>query len=137
VRNGFIALLFLCSCQHNNSNATAVKSQNTTPVITSDQKTVPDPLVDKTLAVVEPTTSKYSFKILEFSEGKFGYDIYLDDAKFIHQETIPAAQGETNFSFRKDAEKLAQLVIHKLTIGIMPPGVTLNELDSLKIKYKK
>jgi hypothetical protein len=37
------------------------------------------------------------------------------------------------FATREDAEKVANLMLYKVKNGIMPPTVSIEEMDSLKI----
>lgn len=63
----------------------------------------------------------------------WGYDIYVDGTMYIHQPHIPAVPGNKGFKTEEDAQKTAGLVIYKLSIGISPPSITPDELDSLGV----
>ena len=63
----------------------------------------------------------------------FGYNIILDGHIFIHQPSIPSIQGNKGFATEEHAERVAQLVIYKLTHNMMPPSINAKELDSLGI----
>ncbi len=63
----------------------------------------------------------------------FGYNILVDGTIFIHQASIPAIPGNNTFSSKEEAEKVANLMIHKLRNNIMPPSISKHELDSLNI----
>ncbi|MEO6405406.1 MAG: DUF4907 domain-containing protein [Ferruginibacter sp.] len=63
----------------------------------------------------------------------FGYNIYKDDALYIHQPSIPAVEGNNGFSTEAKAKKAAVLVLYKIGHNIMPPSVTPQELDSLGV----
>ena len=79
---------------------------------------------------------KVSYQIFETDTPKakgFGYDILIGRKKFLHQPNIPAINGYKAFKQRKDAEKVASLVVFKITNNIMPPSISVKELDSLKI----
>ncbi|MEO6253745.1 MAG: DUF4907 domain-containing protein [Ferruginibacter sp.] len=66
----------------------------------------------------------------------FGYDIYKDDAVYIHQPHIPAVGGNNGFSTEVNAKKAAGFVVYKIEHNIMPPSVTAAELDSLGVLEK-
>ena len=66
--------------------------------------------------------------------GGWGYNIMVDHKIFIHQEMIPAIQGNKAFGSKIDAEKVSNLIVHKITSKRMP-SVTKSELDSLQISY--
>ncbi len=71
--------------------------------------------------------------IFEVPEG-WGYNILVDHKIFIHQQTIPAIQGNKAFASEIDAEKISNLIVHKITSKQLP-SVTKRELDSLQIIY--
>jgi len=47
---------------------------------------------------------------------------------------MPAVQGTSGFKTEEYAIKTAELVISKIKHNIIPPTVTLSELDSLGVK---
>jgi hypothetical protein len=63
----------------------------------------------------------------------YGYDIYLFDTRYIHQPNIPAINGNRGFHTREQAYKAAALVMHKIRNNIMPPALSIVELDSLGV----
>jgi hypothetical protein len=79
-----------------------------------------------------PADVQVSSEIFQSGEG-WGYDIFVDGRKYVHQPYIPAVSGNRPFDSSEDAQKTAELVKHKVKKGIMPPGVTLKELDSLGV----
>ena len=70
-------------------------------------------------------------------DGGFGYDIFKDSTRIIHQPHIPAAPGIQAFANQEDAQKISELVIRKIKNGEMPPTVSLKELNQLNIQYKQ
>lgn len=91
--------------------------------------------------VVEPTTNKdveIEFTIFDNTEVEneieingFGYDIYLNGKHYVHQPTIPAISGNQGFKTKEQAQRVAELVVHKIRNNILPPSVSIAELDSL------
>ena len=75
------------------------------------------------------------YKIITLPDGTFSYDIFTGDHRIIHQTSIPARPGNEGFRRKEDAEKVARLVIDKLNKHIIPPTITVHEMDSLKINY--
>ena len=75
-----------------------------------------------------------SYQIIPAEGGTFGYDILSDNKNLIHQPSKPGLAGNKGFTKKADAEKVASLVIYKLSHNIMPPTVEKREMDSLKIK---
>lgn len=69
------------------------------------------------------------------SIGGFGYDIMMNGRLYLHQPMIPAVQGLKTFNSEKDAKKMAEFVLAKIKNNIMPPTVSISEIDSLGIKY--
>lgn len=107
------------SCQ--NSQPNSIKDNN---IVTDFHK------VD----TIEPSIQSIVF-LNNDSIGGWGYDIILSNAKFIHQTNIPAIEGEKGFYSKSDAQKIADLVIHKIKFNsTSPPSISINELDSMNIK---
>jgi hypothetical protein len=65
----------------------------------------------------------------------WGYRIHIDKKPVIDQPTIPAVGLNQKFSTFSDAEKVGKLVINNLLLGRLPT-IKIEELNSLKIKYK-
>ena len=64
----------------------------------------------------------------------FGYTIFQNNKPFIHQPNIPAVAGNAGFSNAEDAQKTAALMVYKLQHHIVPPAISVEELDSLRIR---
>tara|TARA_R110002074_G_scaffold215713_7_gene385536 strand:- start:571 stop:882 length:312 start_codon:yes stop_codon:yes gene_type:complete len=62
----------------------------------------------------------------------FGYNISVNDKILIKQSSIPAIQDIRYFSTKKDAYKVANLVVSKLENN-QYPTISLQELINLKI----
>ncbi|MDR2972301.1 MAG: DUF4907 domain-containing protein, partial [Bacteroidales bacterium] len=71
--------------------------------------------------------------IIPSEDNTFGYDIYLYDDILIHQPSRPGFSGNAGFATEEDAMKVAELVIKKIRNNEMPPTVTIEELQELKI----
>jgi hypothetical protein len=86
----------------------------------------PDKVNNTDMLQVESSVLKIS--------GGWGYNILVGHKIFIHQEAIPAIAGNKVFTSREDAEKTANLVIGKI-VNKKVPSITINEIDSLHIRY--
>ena len=76
-------------------------------------------------------TENLTLNVYEKNGGWY-YEIYVNDKRFILQETIPGIRGNQKFTKKIDAKKCGELVIMKLKKQEMP-SVSRNELDSLGI----
>ena len=76
----------------------------------------------------------FTYIIIPAENNTFGYDILSNNRKLIHQPIIPGLAGNKGFATKQDAEKVAKLVMNKVSHNIMPPTVERRELDSLKVK---
>lgn len=65
--------------------------------------------------------------------GGFGYDIYIFDALYVHQPNVPAINGNRGFKTKEQAKQAGELVAYKIKNNIMPPSVSIQELDSLGV----
>ncbi|MEO6188358.1 MAG: DUF4907 domain-containing protein [Ginsengibacter sp.] len=66
----------------------------------------------------------------------FGYDIYLKGRRYIHQPGVPAIPENKGFATQAAAQKTAELVAYKIQHNILPPSISLQELDSLGVIVK-
>ena len=82
-------------------------------------------------------SSIYTKRILvsDSIQQNFGYEIFKSGHLYIRQASIPAITGNIFFADSIQANKVADLVLYKLKMGILPPSVSIQELDSLKIAY--
>lgn len=74
----------------------------------------------------EPVVSVFT---LPGGEG-YGYEIILGTRVFIHQEVIPALEGNQRFQNREDARRVGMAVLEKVRNNL-PPGLSRLEVDSL------
>ena len=80
------------------------------------------------------TTTQKTLYSEVFNVGNgYGYYIKTYDKILIKQSFIPAIQGEKSFVTEKDAQKVANLVMLKITEN-ESPVVTVNELNNLNIR---
>jgi hypothetical protein len=63
----------------------------------------------------------------------FGYDIFRGNVLYIHQPKIPAIQGNIGFSTEEKAKQVADLMHYKIKNNIIPPSISIQELDSLGV----
>ena len=68
------------------------------------------------------------------SQG-WGYDIYVQGHKTIHQPIIPAVPGNNSFKTRDDAQKVGSFAIGKMLKEGTLPTILVAELDSLGITH--
>lgn len=80
--------------------------------------------------------SKLTYQVFENKNKTFGYKILRDGKPMINQESMPAVPGNNGFPKKQQAEKMATLVIQKINKGIMPPTVSVAEVDSIKALVK-
>ncbi|HNT80379.1 MAG TPA: DUF4907 domain-containing protein [Bacteroidia bacterium] len=115
-----IALCMACQSETSNTNAFSQTETATTEVnpalsvssFVFNNDTMPDPSI----------------------KG-FGFMIHVDEKPYIHQPNIPAVQGIKGFVSESEAQKVAVLMEHKIRNNIMPPSISVSELDSLHITY--
>ena len=74
-----------------------------------------------------------TYQVIATEGGGYGYDVYADGKRLIHQPTIPGQPGTSGFKRKSDSEKVAKLVVRKLKNREIPPAVTEEELRALKV----
>lgn len=62
--------------------------------------------------------------------GGWGYDILINGKLYIHQPIIPGVQGNRVFSSEEKAREAGELVVLKIRNNILPPSVSVEELDN-------
>ena len=72
------------------------------------------------------------FQIVSSAENTWGYDIMMDGKLFIHQPFAPGISGNRGFSTKEKAERAAKLVIEKINNGIMPPSLSVDEVQTIE-----
>ena len=78
--------------------------------------------------------AKIDIKVFENKDANltgFGYDILMYDALYVHQPHIPAINGNRGFHTKAQAQAAASFVVYKIRNNIMPPALSVQELDSL------
>ncbi|MCH1910578.1 DUF4907 domain-containing protein [Leptospira noguchii] len=73
--------------------------------------------------------AEFQIKTYRNNSGGYGYDIFVNSARTIHQPHIPGLRGVKGFDLESQAEQAANLVIDKLQSGMMPPTITEQEID--------
>jgi hypothetical protein len=69
-------------------------------------------------------------KVFKLAQG-WGFDILWNKKKYIHQTNIPAINGNIAFKTKKDALKIAKLMKSKICNNIIPPSISLQEINNL------
>ena len=68
------------------------------------------------------------YAVFQNADGSYGYDIYVEKKKYIHQPNIPAIPGNKGFESEQDAIVIAQMVIQKIKVGQLPPSLNAEEV---------
>ncbi len=79
--------------------------------------------------------SDTTYRIINSGDNSYGYEILVNGRVVIRQLNVPGMPGVNGFRTKKDAKKIAELVLNKLQLGMMPPSIEKTELEKLKIKY--
>ncbi|MEO5645432.1 MAG: DUF4907 domain-containing protein [Bacteroidia bacterium] len=69
-------------------------------------------------------------------EKGWGYDLYVDGKRTIHQPLIPAVPGNDAFATEKDAKITGELAVQKMKLTGSFPTISIHDLDSLGIKHQ-
>jgi len=77
---------------------------------------------------------KLHVKTFNINNG-WGYDVLTNDTVYIHQEYIPAIEGNKMFVEEGQAKTIGSLVIKKLKAR-QSPTISIKELDSCSISYR-
>lgn len=77
--------------------------------------------------------AQISIKIIQSLNKTFGYDILVDGRPLVHQPNIPALPGNEGFTTRQKARKVAEFVVKKIRKNEMPPTVTVDDLNNMRV----
>ncbi len=108
----FFMIIFLLSCG-------SEQSQKTT-----DQQTVSEGLDTITTRVIP-------------IEDGWGYEVLINNKVYVNQTIIPAISGKYAFGEYQDARKTAAFVVQQMMQNVIPPTVSVEELDSLGVLKNK
>ena len=155
LKTNFIFLfVFFISCKQKSVvSQTALESQTIKKdsVVRITEEEVRNPTID---SVVEPAPVKNEMQSKKtgveqnvsveiFSNDTtadaalhgYGYNILMDGKLYVHQPHIPAVAGNEGFASIADAKKVGVLIKYKVAHHIMPPSLTVEELDSLHVVH--
>ncbi len=76
---------------------------------------------------------KITYRVIPLPDRTFGYDIFVNGKRLIHQPHIPALPGKTGFSTKEKAGKVAEFVVRKIRRHEIPPTVTVDDLRKMKV----
>ena len=144
-----ITLLSTISCNQNTTQEKSVadsvstKVEEPVPALIDTPKTKQEIAPSKTISQID-TTAQQKVTVEIFSNDTttdaalhgYGYNILMDGKLYVHQPHIPAVPGNKGFASVADAKKVGVLIKYKVEHHIMPPSVSVEELDSLKISWK-
>lgn len=105
----------------------------TLPALTQQQPTQPESSTAKFPSASTFANAKLTYKIIDAAGKTYCYDVYADGKLMIHQSSIPGLPGNKGFATKADAEKVAQLVVKKIKNGEMPPTISIEEMQKLKV----
>jgi hypothetical protein len=119
-----VIVIFLVSCKENSKPEISNLNKNETT----------ESLIAATEEKSPAVNTKYLSKIIYNDSIGYGYDIFANDKMYIHQPHIPGISGNRGFKNGEDAQKVSELMIEKLNNNIIPPTITIEELNQLNIK---
>lgn len=126
----FSAVVLISSCENgrDKSRSQAVQTSDST-IANADTPAVKAPAFSADYMEVK------TFEVKD-STGKsmgWGYDIYIENKKTIHQPIIPAIPGNRSFKTEADARKTGMFALGKMIKESALPTLLIKELDSLGV----
>jgi hypothetical protein len=86
------------------------------------------------IAANDSVPNNFTISVFKSGNAGYGYDIFVDGKRVIHQPSIPAVPGNKVFSTKEEAKRVAELVVSKMKKGERLPAVSRDELQQLNIK---
>jgi hypothetical protein len=124
-----VLVVLLGSCQENTTTEKRVITRQTDSSLLETKENTITPQTQNNPykeALIE-------VKIISSVENTFGYEIWIEGQKTIHQPTIPSVAGNKGFKSKEQAQKVADFVVSKIRNNQMPPSISPKELDSLGV----
>jgi hypothetical protein len=121
-----ISIPLIVSCGDNAGDKTDSLTGKDSAVHSSPGSTVSLDIAVKTFAVKDSADKQTGW----------GYDLFVDGKRTIHQPIVPAVPGNDAFASEEDAKKTGELAMKKMKMTGSFPTITIHDLDSLGIKHQ-
>jgi len=122
MKNYILALLALTSCVESHAPKEDIPATPKNSVTVEKRDT-------------EVVSGELSLKVTESDNAGYGFEILQGANTLIIQPHIPAIQGIKGFETDQQASIVGNYMIYKINNGIMPPSISIQDLDSLGINY--
>ncbi|GAB4403781.1 MAG: hypothetical protein OHK0039_03370 [Bacteroidia bacterium] len=73
----------------------------------------------------------YSIRLIEGTEGGYGYEIVQAARPLLRQPFVPTLPGRMGFADSAQARRCAALVVAKLEAGVFPPTLSAEEVQGV------
>jgi hypothetical protein len=83
--------------------------------------------------LVSTDSVQYSYKVYQLPNQTYGYVIFADGEKYLHQSHMPGKDMNIGFGSKADAEAVAKLILVKLKYPVVPPSVSTAEMKHFGI----
>ena len=132
MRIWILTLLTLASCieQPKTRQESSALDNRSVAIKKPDEK-----IADKKNRQQELVGENLSLKITNSEYTGFGFEILQGTSPLIIQPHIPAIQGIKGFKTKEQASIIGNYMIYKINHGVMPPSISVQDLDSLDITY--
>jgi hypothetical protein len=132
MRIWILTLLTLASCieQPKTRQESSALDNRSVAIKKPDEK-----IADKKNKQQELVGENLSLKITNSEYTGFGFEILQGTSPLIIQPHIPAIQGIKGFKTKEQASIIGNYMIYKINHGVMPPSISVQDLDSLDITY--
>jgi len=122
------------SCK-NEHEKVDIKLQETRDTISVQLHREPDTTKLNPAPIGPAAPTQYTSTTFKLTDGTIGYDILNSDGKkIIHQDRRPGLPGLGGFENVSQANCVAEMMIQKISKGIMPPSISLDELKHCGVK---
>lgn len=121
-----VSISFLVSCGNDKGNSIDSLDKDMDHALENSQAIPSGDITFKTF-VVKDSADK---------EEGWGYDLYVDGKRTIHQPLIPAVPGNDAFATENEAKLTGELAVKKMKLTGAFPTISVHELDSLGVKHQ-
>lgn len=124
----FLFFVFFTGCSDPQVTETE-KKDSMVPVVTQT-----DSVPAQTIPQLQVEARTFEVSDAQTKKSGWGYDLYVDGKRKIHQPIIPSRSGNNPFASEADAKKTGDYAARKFMRTGEFPSMTPEELDSLGIK---
>jgi hypothetical protein len=121
----------LCSCgEPSKQEHRFEKNAPTSSTNSSHHEAARNPETSTIVVMVFPNNGDDVFK-----SKSWGFDVFVDGKRFIHQPNVPLRDGVIGFETEAMAKMAGERMAEKIRKGIIPPSLDSTDLNAIGVEW--